>query len=1233
MADIKIKKTDSAECFNVKLAASQSESANDYAEQRLAESVENIVGFPVDNSKALEEQKKQLPLGDKAGKKRLDLEIKTEKARFKEHDELYQLMLNDSIRVYYQTNIFQTPDDFVENRANLMQMIFETTFLKPQWANKKNPETSGLNDRKRWNASNIKVVKKEFINTLIKNEGKGDSISAYEDTMKAPLYVAISKDPSGNVAKLIQMGQQLMEDYLALSYKWKEPVFDPDTGKMTTGTLQDIDRQFTIAGDRGGIIDVRPNFTSKQQSKVIARLSEEILHTEARNIITENIPDDPQEFIKWRNNKLTGDVFMKQLKNASERHKVGAGGFEYIMIPLHVDEKRVKYLKKLRGDNYIEHENAYLTYLIPENLPEFFKDIKNNDLITKEKLKKHIKPNILENGFYRATEDVVSKNDLIQGTLKPKKKFGAFTRGIFVPETVDKDGNEKGFEYQPPEEWMKDLWNGVEMQRNWNEDFFKKILTEKVKKSADKFNEYFKQIDSQLGKAGFPALDVQEIKDAIKTIGGLEYNIFEDKDGNFATPNTFVRKADRWSYGNASYYNSDYKEMLEIAIDDLELQVIPDYKSNRTDHLNILDSPNISAKQELESTEEVKKLDKLIEDRENVVNLMKTRLWNKDDTDIDRGEILAADRILASKHRSLFTNKLKRRKDRNLHYDYTDQAHKAIYFTDLKTQLIKTLLANRDKPNLIKWIMNEMKTVAGHPDIEAGFMGFEYPDKRVAKWLPGEWTPEQVADLGLTWRGYKTGSNLGMFPSLTNNFQRLSGYLNIGYEPYRKGINAWKDGHGRFTSEQIKSQVRETGLIEPFNMYIDMLAGGIAEASEDLSLDFIMPLVDTVALWKNSSKNQWLASSSGWNRLLNSSLRRNPGELADYKRIEKIKELLHDHVHSNSTNPKVLREELFNLKLGLTKNYINKLVKWKLHWWPFGAGKKTFTMMAGETEMRGEIGAAGFIMAEEMGRVDTTGDNWKYTDSPEAVRAARWLIYTNFFGLSKPFMAKMFRGAVGGTGFQWKQYDWNQIITEHQKFRNAVLSRDGWQKAGLPFEVIYQVIKKSVRAPGLKSPRYKEMMKNSSKLVHMNKKFDNKAVNDLTNFLLARGLPTIVFNMMWWQVPNFGLAYEIAKFSKALGFSNTITQRGLYGAQSAYLNRVLNAIQVAPIIYALMMRGAIRDEDERDLDSFLRDILPSGWSNLIMSMVDFKKYAYKGAKLYIPTPFKEATGVINQYMK
>ena len=82
-----------------------------------------------------------------------------------------------------------------------------------------------------------------------------------------------------------------------------------------------------------------------------------------------------------------------------------------------------------------------------------------------------------------------------------------------------------------------------------------------------------------------------------------------------------------------------------------------------------------------------------------------------------------------------------------------------------------------------------------------------------------------------------------------------------------------------------------------------------------------------------------------------------------------------------------------------------------------------------------------------------------------------------------------------------------------------------------------------------------------------------------------------------------------------------------------YLNRIFNAIQAAPVIYALIMRGAIRDEDEKDLDSFLRDILPSGWSNMIMWMIDFKKYAYKGAKLYIPTPFKEATGVINQYMK
>lgn len=1221
MADIKIKATDASDCVDIKLSLTMSKNAKAAVEQRLEAGIADMIAYPVDGTIAIEKKLKSIL--KPVERKRLKKELIKERARFKEHNILFDLLLDDSINQFHEVSIFQTPIQFLENRLNLIQAVFETTYFQSTWADRTNPYTSGLNNRKLWESKRIRAVKKEFDIMIELEKKRGDEISAFEDTIKAPLLMAMRKDGSGNIFKLLQMNQQLVDQYLAEAYHWKEPVLDPITRKMTENNLDSINREITRAAYKSLIPG--QDYNREQLGPVASNLFEELIHTEVRNIIPRDIPSTASDFISWRNT-WQGKAFFDAVKLPSERHQIGPGGIEYVMIPLHVLKQRSNALRKFRkemGDTPIDNENAYLVYRIPPNLTTFFDNIRNNKFITDESLKQHLKPNDLEDGFYRAGADEFFKYDLMPGTNKPKKKFSRFTRGVFFPNAKG------GFEYQPPSEWMPGIWKALDMQRNLATDFFKKVLKGKMQEEIKNVDGWMKEIESQLAKAGYPEVDVEEIINKINSIGGLEFNLFPDKDGNYVSANTFIRKASKWSYGHTKFHDLIYKGMLSSAMKDLEQKIIPEWESKLNNHYNVLESPDITAAEELEATEGAAMIESILDDKQEAVDNMRIKLETDPSTEEAKNSIMVADRILASKHRTLFTNKLLRRKDRGLWNEYIDQAYRAIYFFKVKSQLAKTILAIQDKPKLIHYIIDEIKANSGHADIEAGFMWLKYGDELVSKLLPGTYTPEQLRDIGLINRGYKTGITLGTGTSVSNNTQRLNKILNYGFEHWIRAIRGKRDGDSNFTAEELRSQVKETGIIEPFNAYIDMLTMGFA--GEDVGWkEMFLPLRDMVVLWKNTSLNGWLASSSGWNKILNRAAERTQAEAVEtaalasmsskisQKELKRIKIGLWEYIHSETRDKKILKRMLRELRLGLTKRYINRLVKWKIDWLPFG--RRVFTMKGSEEEMRTEAGIEGFYMAEDLGRVDTSRENWKYTDFPEAVQMARLVTYTNYFGLSKPFMGKLFRGAVGGSAFQWKQYDYNQIIIESQKFRNAVLSNKygpGWGAVGLPFNITYQILKKTIRAPGIISPKYKELV-NLFPFLRLNKEFDSKPMDDLTNLLLTRGLLSVASQFMWYNSVSYGVWRILLRSTKILS-RDTHTQRMMWGGSSPLVSRVIHIA----LFLNMITKMAIRDDDEENILDMIRDWMPVAAFTMAGWLIDFSKYALRGVKQWMPSPFRE----------
>ena len=49
----------------------------------------------------------------------------------------------------------------------------------------------------------------------------------------------------------------------------------------------------------------------------------------------------------------------------------------------------------------------------------------------------------------------------------------------------------------------------------------------------------------------------------------------------------------------------------------------------------------------------------------------------------------------------------------------------------MKIELAKTILAFKNNPSLVKWIVDQAKVSAGDPDIEAGFLNLKFHLPRI----------------------------------------------------------------------------------------------------------------------------------------------------------------------------------------------------------------------------------------------------------------------------------------------------------------------------------------------------------------------------------------------------------------------------------------------------------------------------------------------------------------------
>tara|TARA_R100000700_G_scaffold24106_2_gene31019 strand:- start:2790 stop:3719 length:930 start_codon:yes stop_codon:yes gene_type:complete len=306
-------------------------------------------------------------------------------------------------------------------------------------------------------------------------------------------------------------------------------------------------------------------------------------------------------------------------------------------------------------------------------------------------------------------------------------------------------------------------------------------------------------------------------------------------------------------------------------------------------------------------------------------------------------------------------------------------------------------------------------------------------------------------------------------------------------------------------------------------------------------------------------------------------------------------------------------------------------VHWKISWFP--AGAKIFTLKGGEEQMRAEVAVMGFFKADDLGRVAKPANRkWKYTDSQDAVDMARLYVYANLFGMNSPHLPKMFRGAFGATTFQWRPYDYFQTQEDHRKFKNAILASPSESPIlggmALVPRLMLHIMKKGIRAPGLISETYdKKFIKWIDSIVPLEKKWDDKMLDDLVNFLLIRGTASVLATTMFYSNVGYGAWRTLNQTARMAGLRNPMSQRAIFGLESPLISRSLHALMLA-----LLTAKVITADDEEVYEDVVRDYAPAFWFTIFIWMMDFEKNFSRGLKTWLPSPLREtAPKIIDGY--
>jgi hypothetical protein len=237
----------------------------------------------------------------------------------------------------------------------------------------------------------------------------------------------------------------------------------------------------------------------------------------------------------------------------------------------------------------------------------------------------------------------------------------------------------------------------------------------------------------------------------------------------------------------------------------------------------------------------------------------------------------------------------------------------------------------------------------------------------------------------------------------------------------------------------------------------------------------------------------------------------------------------------------------------------------------------------------------------------------------------------NLFGFTKVMAPKMFRGAVGGMGLQFRQYDYHQTITEMEWLRSAAMSPEwvGNRAVGygaLPIRIALQTAKKAMRG-GMHAARLagvsKDQVKYWQKMIRLNPEHDDKNLDRATNFFLISGIPTIMLKFLYFNFAPYTIFRTVQSLARNFT-KDDINMRASRGLESMVVSKIITISML--FVYLTRIASLSADDEDDAIEDFLRE-LPFSMEiiTLLLWVTDFSENFYRGLRPYLPVPFKQLT--------
>ena len=549
--------------------------------------------------------------------------------------------------------------------------------------------------------------------------------------------------------------------------------------------------------------------------------------------------------------------------------------------------------------------------------------------------------------------------------------------------------------------------------------------------------------------------DKEGVLKNLNNIFNISNQIWFTRDGELVTPNsTFRPKSFDDPYMTTIYDDDTIDEMLDIAIAEMEESLMDKVGDEHKDAVRAI--------KQFKYTRALR--------TNNDVLIEEARKDLEEDVQ-DGTSLIIAQRLVYSKHRALWVDPNKRRRDTLVFEDYLTSLYSNMQKNSIMASaldLIKTLSKTGDlKKETIDWLLERTKLAFHDPTAAAGIGKIDYSYQAIANVMnkispTRKWTAEGAEKFVTASKSLISMALLGSSTAITNRTQIFNLIISNGFAIEKEARDILNDKYK--TRDMWEAIIDNAGTDSLVNMLMDVLTQGTEAKMSDMGLLGIpgVPVqIPTKAFMRWVKLSMSNLESASKISIPEIDKRLIDVELARIEKSEKEESGLIEAIRNASSgverakfesmlrsfkaeeealdtrkdirNIEVLRKNFLELILSgsdvderivaarykkimgrVTDKRLRKMVSWKLSYWPKGFGEEVFSMTESERIMRKETVIISLLVADRAGMLGDDNSSKPYSFNSSDGRDITIDVSNRYMS---PEAVRIARTAVEGTMF------------------------------------------------------------------------------------------------------------------------------------------------------------------------------------------------------------------------